>query len=375
VSQESLGSAIVGTGKVADAHALGYGAASDCRLISVVDADRMRSRSFAARYGCEAAASLETVLADPRIDIVSICTPHPTHADIAIRAMAAKRHVLVEKPMAVSVDDCDRMIDQADHANVRLGVVSQRRWYEPVQRIRRAIDDGKLGRPILSTLELLGWRSSEYYAMDPWRGTVAGEGGGVLMTQATHHLDLLLWLAGSAVRVAALHGTFNHPDIEVEDTAVALIEFASGGLGSIVVSNSQRPGLWGRLRIHGTTAASAGVETERGSAFISGVSKHVDPALNDVWTVPGEEHLIDEWRAADLAASERIDPMTHYHALQICDFVNAVVTGRPPRVTGHDGRAAVELITAIYEAHRSRSMVELGTPPRSDSWACPPGCG
>ncbi len=358
----TIGVAIVGTGKVADAHALAYAAEPGCRLVRVCDVNPVRAAAFSARHGARPAASVGEVLADPSVAVVSICTPHPTHASLAIAAADAGRHVLVEKPMALTTADCDRMIETAARSGVHLGVVSQRRWYETVQRMRRALDQGRIGDPILSTLELLGWRGPEYYALDPWRGTLAGEGGGVLVTQATHQLDLLLWLAGPVAVVTGRHGTFNHPGTEVEDTAVALLEFRNGGLGMIVASNSQYPGLWGRIRIHGRSGASIGVEIERGTAFISGVTSHVEPALIDVWTIPGEEHLVGAWRAADLAASERFDPMTHYHALQVADFLASIREDRPPAVTGHDGRAAVALFEAIYRSNATRTSIVLAEP-------------
>jgi predicted dehydrogenase len=362
MDESMIGVAIVGTGKVANTHALAYTAQPGCRLIRVCDVDPVRAAAFGARHGARPAASLDEVLLDPDVSIVSICTPHPTHASLTIAAAEAGRHILVEKPMALTTADCDAMIEAAARSGVQLGVVSQRRWYETVRRMRRALDEGKIGAPILSTLELLGWRGPEYYALDPWRGTIAGEGGGVLVTQATHQLDILLWLAGPVAVVTGRHGTFNHVGTEVEDTAVALLEFQNGGLGMIVASNSQYPGLWGRIRIHGRSGASIGVEIERGTAFVSGVTSHVEPALIDVWTIPGEEHLVDAWREEDLARSEQVDPMTHYHGLQIADFIASVREGRPPAVTGRDGRAAVALFEAIYRSNDTRTSIVIEEP-------------
>jgi UDP-N-acetyl-2-amino-2-deoxyglucuronate dehydrogenase len=360
---QPIGVAIVGTGKVADAHALGFRALPECRIARVADMDRPRAEAFAHRYEARPAATLDEMLDDPNVQVVSICTPHPSHAELAIKALSAGRHVLVEKPMALTTVDCDRMNAAAREAGVNLSVVSQRRWYAPIRRMREALDDGRIGAPILSTLELLGWRGPEYYAMDPWRGTWKGEGGGVLVTQAIHYLDLLQWLAGPARVVTGRHSTFNHPDIEVEDTAVAIVEFASGGLGSIIASNSQRPGLWARIRVHGRSGASIGAETERGSVFISGVTASVvEPALTDVWTIPGEESSIDRWRAEDVAEATRVDAMTYYHGLQIADFVDAIQEGRAPLVTGVDGRAAVALFEAIYQSQATHQAVEISHP-------------
>lgn len=361
MSRAELGAAILGAGKVAEAHAIGYAGVEGCRVVRVLDVDPARAAAMAARHGAAPATTIDEVLADPAVDILSICTPHPTHAELAIAGARAGRHILVEKPMALTVADCDRMIGATDRAGVRLGVVSQRRFYPPVRRMRRALDEGRVGRPILSTLELLGWRGLDYYAMDPWRGTIAGEGGGVLVTQATHQLDVLLWFAGRPTWVSGRHGTFNHPGIEVEDTAVAIVEFANGGLGTIAASNGQHPGLWGRIRVHGESGASIGVETERGSSFVSGVDSRIEPALIDTWTIPGEEGMLESWQAEDRAFAESVDGTTYYHGLQIADFVRAVRDGGSPLVTGQDGRAVVALFQAIYESNRTRRPVEIRT--------------
>src|SRR5262249_53062490 len=162
----------------------------------------------------------------------------------------------------------------------------------------------------------------------------------------------------------------NHRTIEVEDTAVAMIRFQNGGLGSIVTSVSQKPGIYTKVHIHGSSGASAGVETDRGATFIAGVNTVAEPPLNDLWTIPGEEHRLAEFQAADRARFAQIDPTIHYHARQIEDFIDAVRLHRPPQVTGEDGRAVVEMFTAIYSAQ------EIATRRRgSDSSGCQYGSG
>ncbi len=367
---DPVGAALVGLGKVATAHAEALASLPGSRLVAVFDELPVAVQAFAERFGARPCASLHEVLDDPAVSMVDICTPHPTHARIAIEAATSGRHVLVEKPMASTVEDCDAMIGAAAQHGVRLGVVSQRRWYEPVQRVRSAIVEGKIGDPVLATLTLLGWRDESYYRMAPWRGTWAGEGGGVLVNQASHHLDLLQWLVGPVEEVFGYWGNFNHPTIEVEDTAVAVLRFVGGALGAVTLSNSQRPGLYGRIHVHGRNGASVGVQTESGSSFVAGVSTHVEPALNDIWTVPGEERLLTHWQHEDRVAASRVDPMAHYHRLQLEDFVDAIATDRRPLVTGHDGRTAVELFSAVYASQRKKSPVRLPirTGTRSGDW-------
>ena len=202
---------------------------------------------------------------------------------------------------------------------------------------------------MLATVEVLGWRGPEYYAMDAWRGTLAGEGGGVLVNQAVHQLDLVSWFMGPIASVRSVVDNLNHPEIEVEDTAVAIVRFASGAVGSIVASNSQKPGLHANVHVHGRNGASVGVETDRGSIFVAGVTPPT-LARNDLWTITGEEHLPAEWAREDEARAASVDLGTHYHEMQLRDVVEAIRGGRRPAVDGHDGRQTVELMAGIFRA-------------------------
>jgi predicted dehydrogenase len=241
------------------------------------------------------------------------------------------------------------MIAAAVKNGVKLAVISQRRWYPAVQRVKAAIDEGRIGGPGLATVEVLGWRGPEYYALDPWRGTPDGEGGGVLVNQAVHQLDLLSWFMGPIESVESVVANLNHPEIEVEDTAVAVVRFVSGALGSIVASNSQKPGLHANVHVHGRNGGSVGVETDRGSVFVAGISPPTR-GRNDLWTIPGEEHLPAEWAREDAARAATVDLGTHYHELQLRDIVEAIRDGHRPAVDGHDGRQTVDLMEAIYRA-------------------------
>ena len=240
-----------------------------------------------------------------------------------------------------------------------LGVISQRRFYEPVIRLKDAIDAGKIGTPVLGVFQMFSWRDRAYYQSDPWRGKWATEGGGVLVNQSPHQLDLLQWLMGEVEEVSGYWANLNHPEIEVEDTAVASLRFRGGGLGSIVTSLSQKPGLYTKVHIHGSSGASVGVETDRGATFVAGMTEIAEPPLNDLWTIPGEEHALAEFQAEDRARFRQIDPTTHYHALQIQDFLRAILEDRPPLVTGEDGRRVVALFTAIYRSQRDRHPIAL----------------
>ena len=352
--------AILGTGKIAHTHARALCEIETAQLVTVCGRSEEKTRAFAETYGARAHTSPEAMLANPDIDAVMVCTPHPLHAAHSILAAQSRRHVLVEKPMALSVADCDQMIGTARDCGVKLGVISQRRLYEPTLRVKRALDEGKLGSPILGMCVVLGWRGPEYYAMDPWRGTLSGEGGGVLVTQASHQLDLFQWFMGQVEEVFAYTGNLNHPYIEVEDTAIAVVRFSGGALGVIVASNSQNPGLYARIHIHGKNGATIGVQTDGGSTFISGVTTEVEAPVNDVWTIPGEHEMLARWQAQDRMQAERANAMEYYHQLQIRDFLEAIRLGREPMVPGEQGRKSVELFCAIYESQQTGKPVTMG---------------
>lgn len=355
-----LRTALVGCGKVAGIHAEALTRSALSELVGVCDRDVSRAQQFAAKYGGMPFTDLATLLRDACPDAVVICTPHPLHAEATVAAAEAGAHVLVEKPMAASLEDCDRMIEATRTAGVQLGVVSQRRFYEPVRRMKAAIDAGKIGKPILGVFQMYSWRDEAYYQSDDWRGTWAGEGGGVLVNQSPHQLDILQWLMGPIEEISGYWGTLNHPSIEVDDTAVAVVRFRSGALGSIIASVSQKPGIHTKVHIHGSNGASVGVETDHGATFVAGVSSGVpDPPLNDLWTIPGEEDLPARFEAEDRALAGERDVMQYYHALQIEEFLTAIVEERQPAVTGEDGRVVVEMAQAIYRSQKEGRPVKL----------------
>ena len=350
---------LVGCGKVGTIHAAALRSLPEAEFVAACDASPERAEAFAARYGCRPFPDVASMLRDGGVEAVVIGTPHPLHAEPAVRAAEAGVHVLVEKPMAATLADCDAMLASARKTGVTLGVVSQRRFLEPVRRMKAAIAAGKIGAPVLGVFQMYSWRDPAYYRSDPWRGRWDTEGGGVLVNQSPHQLDILLWLMGPAAEVSGYWANLNHPAVEVDDTAVASIRFRNGGLGAVITSVSQKPGIRTTVHVHGSNGASVGVETDRGATFIAGVSATAEPPLTDLWTVPGEEHRLAEFQAEDRARFAAADATTHYHAEQIRDFLRAVREGRPPLVTGEDGRAVVELFTAIYQASRDRRSVSL----------------
>ena len=350
--RERIRTALVGCGKVGHTHAQTLRSLLGSELIAVCDPLAQRSAEFGRLYGARPYSDVSEMLVRERLDMVSTCTPHPTHADLVVQCAARGVHSLVEKPLAADLASCDLAITAARRAGVKLGVISQRRLYQPVVRMRKAIEAGAVATPVLAELTVLGWRDEAYYRSDPWRGRWDSEGGGVMVNQTPHQLDLLQWMMGPVDELFGYWDNLNHPYVEVEDTAVAVIRFKSGAIGNVVLSNSQRPGLYGRLHIHGSNGASVGVQTEGGSPFIAGVTEAVEPPINDLWTVPGQESLLAGWQSEDRELAATHDVMTYYHQSQIADFVDAIATDRPPMVDGVEGRKVVEIITAIYRAQR-----------------------
>jgi UDP-N-acetyl-2-amino-2-deoxyglucuronate dehydrogenase len=356
---EKVRTAIVGCGKVGHTHAKALSALPESDFVAVCGSNAARTRAFADQYRVAAYTDVQEMIAGAKVEAAVICTPHPLHAKSSVLAAQAGVHVLVEKPLAASLQDCDAMLAAAQSTGVKLGVVCQRRLYEPVQRTWAAIQAGKIGRPILGEVVTLSWRDEPYYRSDAWRGTWGGEGGGILVNQSPHQIDLLQWFMGPVDELTGYWDNFNHPYIEVEDTAVAILRFQNGALGSIVVSNSQKPGLYGKVHVHGERGASVGVQTDGGAMFIAGMLGVAEPPVNDLWTVPGEEAMLAQWQAEDRAMFERINPATHYHRLLDQDFLRAILEDRAPLVPGIEGRRVVEIFTAVYRSQRDGRPVKF----------------
>ena len=345
---------LVGYGKVAGLHVQAFSTLKEqgLELCAVWGRDTLKAQAFAARHGLTAYSSIPDMVSKGRLDAVIVATPHLQHREHGVAALEAGAHVLIEKPLALSTADADVLIETANHYRRTLGLISQRRWFPAVRRVKDAIDAGKIGRPALAQITMLGWRDEAYYRSDPWRGSWAGEGGGVLANQAPHQLDLLQWFIGPIEEVYAGWTNVNHPYIEVEDSAVAMFKGKNGVMGNLLVSNSQKPGIYAKVHVHGTSGASVGVQTDGGAMFVAGMSSIVEPASNDLWTVPGEEALPAQWLKDDLGLFQRVDPTSYFHALQFLDFAEALRTGRPPAIDGSEGRKSVALIEAIYRSGR-----------------------
>jgi UDP-N-acetyl-2-amino-2-deoxyglucuronate dehydrogenase len=363
MSDKTYNISIAGCGKVAHLHAKAIQDIPNARLSAVWSRTYESAEKFAVTYKTRACSDISEMVAENSIDLVIVCTPHPFHKNPAVEAACAGASVLVEKPLASDLHDCDEIIEACRSNNVKLGVISQRRWYEPVRRVKQAIDEGRIGKPVLATITMLGWRDRAYYDSDAWRGTWKDEGGGVLVNQSPHQLDIMLWYMGEIDEAYGIWRNLNHPYIEVEDTAAAIIKFKSGAIGNILVSNSQKPGIYGKVHVHGENGASVGVQTDGGAMFIAGMTGVAEPPVNDLWTIPGEEKMLGEWRRQDTERFNSCDPTVKYMQYQIEDFIDALENNREPSVNGESGRRTVELFTAIYRSGRDNKPVKFPLKP------------
>jgi predicted dehydrogenase len=341
---------LLGYGKVANLHAEALRDTVNGELAAIAGTFAPKVRdAFAEKWGVKARESAEEMVAKDHIDAVIVATPHPQHKACALEALNAGCHTLVEKPMAVTTADCDEMIAAAKKAGKILAVGTQRRYFPACARMREAIDAGKIGKPVLCQATILGWRDNAYYQSDPWRGKWSTEGGGVLINQAPHQIDLMNWYMGGEIEeIKGFCANFNHSYIEVEDSAVAIVKYKGGGLASVLFSNSQKPGLYAKVHVHGDAANSVGVQTDGGAMFIAGMSEITEPPLNDIWNVPGETELLDKFREEDTEFFKKINATVYFFTREQEDFCKAIQDGTPPLADGYAGRETVKFIETMY---------------------------
>ncbi len=340
---------LIGCGRISDRHLEVLKNLPEARLVGVTDLDAARAAKQGQKYDVPVFASTEALIADGKPDLISILTHSGDHAERVIKLAPAGIHIVVEKPMALRLDDADRMIAACDRAGVKLFVVKQNRYNLPVQRLRTALEAGRFGKLVMGTVRVRWCREQKYYDQDPWRGTWAQDGG-VLANQASHHLDLLQWMMGGVDTVMALSAT-QLVDIEVDDTAVAVLRFHNGALGVIEATTATRPkDLEGSISILG----------EHGSVEVGGF------AVNEmkVWNFRDRQDGDDA-----IMAEARVNPPNVY-GFGHREFYRAVIanltTGRRENalVDGLEGRRSLELINAIYESVETGKAVNLMFQPR-----------
>ena len=342
---------IIGCGLIAANHVVALRGIADVDVVAVADIDVARARDFAQRHDIpHAVADAEQIFA-AGLHAVTVCTPHAAHVQGVLLAASHGVHVLCEKPIALGLHDAEQMVEATERAGVVFGVLFQRRFWPAAQRIRNALDEGRLGPPTCGGVLARFRRDAEYYA-EAWRGRWSTEGGGVLMTQAIHHIDLLQWFMGRARRVTGRYATLAHQDfLEVEDTAAAVVEFTSGAVATIQAATTFSPGLGAQVWVSDARGATASVRE-----FPEGVG------FTDLWTLPGEEEFATVYHQRsefDLPLRHIHENLVPYHRMQIEDFVAALRAGREPAVTGREAMRSLEIVQAIYESSRSGQAISL----------------
>ncbi|MBS7625197.1 Gfo/Idh/MocA family oxidoreductase [Candidatus Bathyarchaeota archaeon] len=337
---------IIGTGVGANFCANGLALIANeglSELVAVASQREEKARDFASKWGLKYwYTDYRKMLREAPIDAVIISTPHYQHYPMAMDAIESGKHVLVDKPMAISLREADEMIMAAKRSNVKLGVNLQSRFDPTIRKVKEAADSGRFGQLIMGEAVVEWFRTKEYYAESPWRGRWATEGGGALINQAIHTIDLLVWIMGQPKYLWAQMGTFAH-EIEVEDLAAAVIRFENGAIGVIQGSTAIYPGLPTRLEIHGT----------KGTAIVEGeVLKR--------WSIAGEEEIVSEGVKEGLKSWVRPElvPATN-HASLLRDFAKAIIENKEPAVNGPEGRRSLEVIMAIYESARSNRVISF----------------
>ena len=339
---DALRFGLIGASNIAKKHAAALSRLSDAKLVAVADIDLSRAEHLSSEFSAEAAySSYSEMLRSEELDVVVILTPSGSHTEIALDVADSGRHVVVEKPMALTVLDADKQIASCQKNNVRLFVVKQNRFSEPISALKHAIDHDYFGRIVLGSVRVRWCRQQKYYDSADWRGTWLQDGG-VLSNQASHHIDLLHWLLGNVTSVMAMNTT-RLANIEAEDTSGALLRFSSGAIGIIEATTAWRPkDLEGSICISG----------EHGNVEVGGF------VVNEItrWDFsdgPGATQMPSK----DALTNPDIYAYTHDRFLKsVCDSIKS---GAPGAVSGEDGRKTVELINALYASSVSHREVFL----------------
>jgi UDP-N-acetyl-2-amino-2-deoxyglucuronate dehydrogenase len=340
---KKLGFGIIGIGNISAFHAKCVQQIENCELIAVCSRSEEKAKKTSQEYNVPYYTNFIELINRDDIDVVSICTPSGKHLDPALAAAQAGKHVIVEKPIEITLERADQMIDACKKANVKLAVIFQNRFGEAIQRLRKVVQQGKLGKLILGDAYIKWHRTQGYYDTGGWRGTLKGDGGGALINQSIHTIDLLQWIMGPVKTIYGKVGTFTH-QIEGEDLGLALLTFENGAMGVIEGSTSIYPGFPERLEILG----------EKGTIVL-------ESSRIKTWKIEGIEDGKEE-DSENAKTGGASDPMAisiEGHLAQYQDFIDAIHEDREPLVNGIEGRKALEIVLAIYRSSREGKPIYL----------------
>jgi predicted dehydrogenase len=345
----NVGFGIVGCGMIAEFHAGAIAAIPDARLVGCHSRSPESAARFAETHGVRSFTSLEEILDSDEIDVICICTPSGNHLEPALSAACAGKHLVIEKPLEVTPQRCDRIIEACSANKVLLTTIFQSRFHEAARAMHEAVQTGRFGQLSLGSASVKWFRTQAYYDSAAWRGTWALDGGGALMNQAIHNVDLLQWMMGPVVEVSAFSATLAHQRIEVEDTITAILRFENGAMGTIEATTAAWPGWLKRLEICGV-AGSAILEDDTITRWDFAVSR------------PGDERMTRPCSTGDGLTGGATDPSAigwEGHRQQLRDFLTAIRTGSAPYLDGEEAKKSVSIISAIYQSAREGKAVRM----------------
>ena len=336
-----IGFALIGSGAVSQFHIKAILECELTDLVGIFSVDSESAKKIAAQYGVRHFKTLDELLTCDDVEVVNICTPSGTHTELALKMLDSGKHVMVEKPLALTPQDCQSVIDAAKRSGRLCAVFAQLRFFEQVHAVKKAIDDGLLGKITIGSVYMKYYRSAEYYSLSDWRGTWEMDGGGALMNQGIHGIDLLRYLLGEVKSVSASCKTLCH-DIEVEDTAVAILEYENEAIGVIEGTTSVYPGYSRILDINGT----------KGSIRLD---------ENDIvrWDVDGAQYNVTEQTNKINGASDPTNISHMGHKLQIENMAKTILGEAELANDAESGKRTVELICAIYESSKQGTKINL----------------
>jgi len=334
---------IVGTGLIAEFHAKALAEIPGARLAACFDIVPERAAAYAARFACAAYSDMAAFLRHPGLQVVNVCTPSGLHLDAALPAAAAGKHLIVEKPLEITTERCGRMIDACERAGVTLSGIFPSRFHASSRAIRAALDAGRFGRLTMGNAYVKWWREQSYYDKGGWKGKKALDGGGALINQSIHAIDLLRWFMGPVEEVSAFEGAACHAGIDVEDNAVAAVRFASGAIGAIQGSTAVWPGFLKRVEVSGVDG--------------SAIMEEEDLPFWRFRTETAEDDAIrTRFAAATGTGGGAADPAAigyHGHKMQFLDVIGAIERGASPAIDGREAAKAVAVIEAIYRSAKN----------------------
>jgi predicted dehydrogenase len=353
----NVGFGLLGAGLIAPFHAKSIQAADGCELVAVADLDAQRASKVADQFGCDGRKSLDELLGDDRIDVVCILLPNHLHRDATVQSAQAGKHVLVEKPPAMSLRETDEMIDACKSADTHLGIVLQCRVRKPIIAMKQAIDAGRFGRLLAADAYMKWFRSTEYYLMDEWRSS-RRSGAGVTVQHAFHYIDLLQHLVGPGRRVQAQMHNLMHPEVQLEDTLQSFVEFECGARGAVVASTALWPGTDVRIEING----------ENGTAIMAG-ERMVTWKFRD--EQPGDEEIRQLGRDSVATAAGGPADFDFADHQQVIEQFARCVRGEEsePTIPAHNARNSLEIALAMYKSAADNAPVDIPLADEESIWA------